>query len=598
MRTKHFFVILFSVCGASAPGFADTFTVVNLADSGKGSLRQAVLDAEANPGADTITFADGLSGTIVLTSGQMSITDDLTITGPGAELITVDGNEQSRIFSINAGTTVSIIGLTLTNGFATGSPADGGAILNSGGNLSLSQVAITGNRTMGSPGAQGRGGGVANIDSSGMLNVTDSIFSSNISVGGFDANGLGGAIENKGQMVIQRSSFIGNEARGTGGGGNGGRSGAAGAVDNFGATGNNTINGCIFVGNRAIGADGGIVTGTQSFEFVGGGLGGAIRNLQSTLSVENSMFINNQAIGGNGGSTAPTARDYDISFGYGGGLFNHGNITVRGDMFLGNTAIGGSNGVALFGRGHIGDASGGGFLNIEDSITVTTATISDCIFDNNETRGGNDNVGGNGLEVGGAGAFIVGWGQGGAITNEGWNLGLGTNLIASRLVLTNNRAIGGVANSGNPLAGAGIGGGIQAWWTGSLATVSNCWIAVNQASGGSGAHGQGGALAAYFGATIQASANLLVGNLAHGGDNANGDGGNGLGGGVYLDAVSSVGLQTIAVTGNYANAGSGTTSDGVGIGGGVYSLGSFSVDNPASIHGNHASTSDDDIYMQ
>src|SRR5271166_6268322 len=52
-------------------------TVLNLADSGAGSLRQAVLDANANPGADTIQFAKGLHGTIVLTSGQLTITDDL-----------------------------------------------------------------------------------------------------------------------------------------------------------------------------------------------------------------------------------------------------------------------------------------------------------------------------------------------------------------------------------------------------------------------------------------------------------------------------------------------------------------------------------------
>jgi hypothetical protein len=88
-------------------------------------------------------------------------------------------------------------------------------------------------------------------------------------------------------------------------------------------------------------------------------------------------------------------------------------------------------------------------------------------------------------------------------------------------------------------------------------------------------------------------------NLALGGDNSDGGaGGNGFGGGVYVDAVSSVDLQSTTVTGNHANAGGGTTGDGVGIGGGVYTLGSFSVDDPASIRDNHASTSNDDIYTQ
>ena len=56
--------------------------MLNLADGGEGSLRQAVLDAKARAGADTIDFADGLHDTIALTSGQLSIIEDLTIDGP------------------------------------------------------------------------------------------------------------------------------------------------------------------------------------------------------------------------------------------------------------------------------------------------------------------------------------------------------------------------------------------------------------------------------------------------------------------------------------------------------------------------------------
>jgi hypothetical protein len=59
-----------------------TFTVLNLLDSGPDSLRAAVASANASPGADTIDFAT--TGTIALTSGQLDITDSLTINGPGA----------------------------------------------------------------------------------------------------------------------------------------------------------------------------------------------------------------------------------------------------------------------------------------------------------------------------------------------------------------------------------------------------------------------------------------------------------------------------------------------------------------------------------
>ena len=67
-----------------------TFTVTNLLDSGPGSLRAAVTAANANPGADSIDFAP--TGTIALTSGELDITDGLTINGPGASALTVSGN--------------------------------------------------------------------------------------------------------------------------------------------------------------------------------------------------------------------------------------------------------------------------------------------------------------------------------------------------------------------------------------------------------------------------------------------------------------------------------------------------------------------------
>jgi hypothetical protein len=62
----------------------NTYTVTNLADSGPGSLRQAVLDANGHHDTDQIVFAAGLHGTIALTSGELNVTDNnLTIIGPG-----------------------------------------------------------------------------------------------------------------------------------------------------------------------------------------------------------------------------------------------------------------------------------------------------------------------------------------------------------------------------------------------------------------------------------------------------------------------------------------------------------------------------------
>ena len=84
-----------------------TFTVLNLADSGADSLRSAILAAEANPGPDVIDFAPAAQGTIALTSGQLDITDSLTVNGPGANALTVSGNDVSRVFGLAGNPTVS-----------------------------------------------------------------------------------------------------------------------------------------------------------------------------------------------------------------------------------------------------------------------------------------------------------------------------------------------------------------------------------------------------------------------------------------------------------------------------------------------------------
>src|SRR5262245_23777340 len=101
-----------------------TFLVSNLNDSGGGSLRQAILDANSNPGADLVQFTGaGASGTITLTTAEIDITDSVTIQGPGAAALTVSGNDAFRIFYINDGvpnvaSKVTISGLTLTKGNA------------------------------------------------------------------------------------------------------------------------------------------------------------------------------------------------------------------------------------------------------------------------------------------------------------------------------------------------------------------------------------------------------------------------------------------------------------------------------------------------
>src|SRR5262249_23493134 len=118
-----------------------TFHVTTLADSGAGSLRAAVARANAHPGAAPLGFASQLPGTIALTGGELDITGDLAITGPGAAKLTVSGSNLSRVFQVEAGETVSISGLTIAGGNA--GTGNGGGIDNFG-TLTVSNVVFSG----------------------------------------------------------------------------------------------------------------------------------------------------------------------------------------------------------------------------------------------------------------------------------------------------------------------------------------------------------------------------------------------------------------------------------------------------------------------
>src|SRR5262249_7920792 len=126
-----------------------TFTVHNLADSGPGSLRQAILDANTQPGADLIRFAPAArDGTIALTTGELTITDDLILDGPGADRLAVSGNDASRVFQINGSIRVTIDGLTISHGRAD----SGAGIDNDAGTLTISHVLFSDNQAVAAPG--------------------------------------------------------------------------------------------------------------------------------------------------------------------------------------------------------------------------------------------------------------------------------------------------------------------------------------------------------------------------------------------------------------------------------------------------------------
>jgi len=123
--------------GTPSPSPTPTIiTVTNTDDSGPGSLRQAL--ADANNG-DMINFA--VTGTIGLTTGELLVAKNITISGPGAGNLAVNGNANSTVFHIVPGDTVTISGLTITNGSA----GSGGGIHNDHATLTLNTCTITGN---------------------------------------------------------------------------------------------------------------------------------------------------------------------------------------------------------------------------------------------------------------------------------------------------------------------------------------------------------------------------------------------------------------------------------------------------------------------
>jgi hypothetical protein len=278
-------------------------TVTSLADSGAGSLRNVIASAG---GGDEIVFAVPLPGTIELLS-EIPINTEITITGPGAELLTLDGGGFTRIFNVGGVTTLTISGLRFFRGFHS---EEGGAIT----------------------------GGTQN------LIINDCIFESNqVSCAFQDCTSAGGAIFNGGGGVtfqISDTTFLSNRAYCT----LAGCDAFGGAMFNGGGGFTASFTGCTFEDNEAECIDSNC--NAQGGAFFNGGGGG----LSSFL---NSTFYNNTArceednciaFGGsisNGGATNTTSFDFctlssDTSECTGAGCIAEGNSiwTSNGSLIV------------------------------------------------------------------------------------------------------------------------------------------------------------------------------------------------------------------------------------------------------------------------
>ena len=194
-----------ALCITASSGQATIITVTNTNDSGPGSLRQALFDSHDD---DTVNFDPALKGqTILLSTAELLINKNITVSGPGANLLTVARAQNApafRIFDLAANHAVTIRGLTINNGYAQNFGC-GGGILNSGSTLLLMNCTVSGNST------DGTGGGIC-VDTNSTLTVESSTLTGNY------AGDYGGGVANSGTLIINNSTLSDNRGEFAGGG--------------------------------------------------------------------------------------------------------------------------------------------------------------------------------------------------------------------------------------------------------------------------------------------------------------------------------------------------------------------------------------------
>jgi CSLREA domain-containing protein len=214
--------VLALVAALAAPSFAAQFVVNSqddgtdaspgngVCDNGTGSctLRAAVQEANALAGSDTIQLPAGTyvlslagQGEDVAATGDLDITDEITIAGASSATTIVDGNAADRVFDVfNSAARVTISGLTIRNG-NPGPTAYGGGMYNSS-TTTLSDVIVSGNTTGVS------GGGIENDND---LTITNGIVTANT------AASSGGGIDNALTTKLSGVTVSGNTAKSGGG---------------------------------------------------------------------------------------------------------------------------------------------------------------------------------------------------------------------------------------------------------------------------------------------------------------------------------------------------------------------------------------------
>lgn len=366
-----------------------TITVINNNDSGAGSLRAAIASASSG---DTITFNAGM--TITLSSGQLSIGQNLTIDGDlddnGSADVTVDANYTSRVFSITSGT-VSLDGLTITHGLVSGNggaynsvnggDALGAGISVTGGTLTINHSSITGNVAAGGGGNGGGsgygygGGGGGGFSGKGGGNGGAYNGGNAGSVGGGGSGGKGGF-----SSFAAQAGNGGTATGGAGGSATGGlAAGGAGGTAGSGST----------IGGGGAGAG---ASGAASVGRGGHAVGGMYIASGATVYMYNSSVTGNLAAAGGGAGSSYTVNGANGGDAV-GGIWNKGTFKYQsGSVDLvgtdnANYGKGGAGGGAQNGRSSGSAGAGGntGGENVTNGGTLDSAWTPPVALSSNPT---------------------------------------------------------------------------------------------------------------------------------------------------------------------------------------------------------------------
>lgn len=454
------------------------FVVTTLRPVGPGSLGDVIEAANETPGADDITFAPGLKGSIKLLFDLPAITDDVTIAGPGASKLKIDGRDKTSIFQIEGeGLDITISGVTVMRGRAE--VGGGIAVDNLSGTVTLEGVKITKNvaqAEIGSDSLAALGGGI--FLGAGEMVIKNSAISGNVANGNgsIEGHAAGGGIlvAQDGDLTIEATTVTGNRAIGAKGaageagvkGANGvrgesgddGTSGLNGTHGKAGANGGDAYGGGIFnlgtlemrqstvSGNMALAGQGG--AGGKGGGGGAGGAGGA-----GYLYAGYRYPGGYGGFGGNGGNGADGG---DGGSAFGGGIHNEGDLILERSTVSGNTAKLGAAGKAGLGGG--GGAAGAGYIPSDSYYGESYSTNT------NPTKGTRGVDG----EAGTAG-----------IANGGGISGLGGSMQLSQVTIAKNST-------------SNHGGGV-ALEAGAEARIANSTIAFNTAGKtGGGVHVEDG----------------------------------------------------------------------------------------------------------